>query len=265
MERSHVLALVIAYYLSRFDRLAYENLGFDTMTGCHQSVGELLDVNPNTLKNMRDEFDSVHDNGRVGWYQREIRPSRRKVVDALERTSEFEIRSIVQDILRRGAAGEFGGLESVVGQVEGETDDEPSSSPDYSPRGPTGRLAEEEFISYHSETGLPVDGTLTDVRDQGCGYDFAIEADGLTYCVEVKGLAGADGGMLFTAKEWETATERGETYFIALVRQVSTDPQIEIIQNPAEVFDPDESIQRAIQVRYQVRPDQVRNYLAGKS
>ena len=82
MKESHSLSLIAAYYLSKYDETAYKELGFRSSTMTHIEIGRALGVNPNTVKNMRDEFDPLHDNQRAGWYQRPLRPSRAKVVEA---------------------------------------------------------------------------------------------------------------------------------------------------------------------------------------
>ena len=70
MERNRVLGLVCGYYLSKFDKIAYEHLGYKTQAETHIAIGEILHVLPNTIKNWRDEFDPVHENTRRGWHQR---------------------------------------------------------------------------------------------------------------------------------------------------------------------------------------------------
>ena len=263
MKRENSLALIVAYYLSRFDREGYQNLGFETLTGGHEAIGNRLDVNPNTVKNMRDEFDSIHDNPRVGWYQREIRPSRQQVVDAFQDLGEFEIRGIVQKILESGVDGDFEDLEQIVDDLTEGTDDAENIGAQYIVRGPTGRAAEEFYTEFHRQSGLPRSGELIDTRDEGCGYDFMILSEDKNTYIEVKGLKSALGGMLFTAKEWEMATQFGEDYFVALVRDLDNDARVELIQNPAVVFRPDKSIRPIVQVRYQVKEEAVRTYLEG--
>ena len=81
MEKNSQLALVIAYYLSKFDQKAYRELNYESMTATHLELGRILNVKASKIKNMRDEFDSIHDNPRVGWYQRDLRPSRMEIVD----------------------------------------------------------------------------------------------------------------------------------------------------------------------------------------
>lgn len=99
MENNHRLALIVAYYISRFDKKALDTLGFKTMTEAFNLVGEFLNVNPNTVKNMRDEFDPIHPNSRKGWYQRELRPSRLEIVENYSYVSEDALTEIVTDIL----------------------------------------------------------------------------------------------------------------------------------------------------------------------
>ena len=75
MKSNHTLALVIAYFLSKYDELAYASLGYSSKVATHDEIGRLLDVQASSVRNMRDEFDPVHDNPRVGWYQRKMAPT----------------------------------------------------------------------------------------------------------------------------------------------------------------------------------------------
>lgn len=95
MKENHSIALIIAYYLSKFDKVAYEKLGYSSTTATHAEVGRILGVNPNSVKNMRDEFDPLHGNNRRGWYQRPLRQSRAEVVESFQELSEEELRDIV--------------------------------------------------------------------------------------------------------------------------------------------------------------------------
>lgn len=263
MKPENALALIVAYYLSHFDREAYENLGFTTITEGHERIGDHLGVNPNTVKNMRDEFDSIHDNPRVGWYQREIRPSRQRVVEAFQDLGEYELRSIVAGILEQGSGASTQGLDTIIEVLVEAPVDERSGDFPYIVRGPTGRAAEEFFIDQYGKTGLPLRGNLTDTRDQGCGYDFEISSDSETVFVEVKGLKAEIGGVLFTAKEWGMAREHRERYYLALIRNLADQPNLEIIQNPAKVFSPRKAVTTTVQVRWQVGQDEITSYLAG--
>lgn len=93
------LALVIAYYLSKFDDFAYRRLGLGGMSQTHKVIGQILNVKQNTIKNMRDEFDPLHDNARKGWHQRDITGSRLKIVEKYSAYTEDKLFRQVQNIL----------------------------------------------------------------------------------------------------------------------------------------------------------------------
>ena len=75
--------LIVSYFLSRCNRQALDALGYKNFTEAFKGIGDLLNENPNNIKNMRDEFDPYFDNGRRGWYQRELRVSRQEIFDEL--------------------------------------------------------------------------------------------------------------------------------------------------------------------------------------
>ncbi len=249
MKSNHTLALIVAYFLSKYDDSAYLALGFSSIVACHAKVGRMLGVKPNSVKNMRDEFDPLHDNRRVGWYQRPLRPSRATIVETFQNLSEVELRDIVIEILTDASnicTSDFADIiESIRTQGR-----KRKSKPVFIVRGPTGRKAEKIFMEYYHSTGEPVRGRLLDMRDNGCGYDFEISNEQHSYQIEVKGLDGHTGGVSFTSKEWDMAEKFGNLYFLAIVRNVSTQPSVQIIQNPASVLSANKYIYPTVQVRW---------------
>ncbi|NJN84016.1 MAG: hypothetical protein HC802_18225 [Caldilineaceae bacterium] len=145
MKPENELAMIVAFYLSKFGEDGLDRLGFDSYRQAFADTGRSLNVKPNSVKNWRDEFDPYYDNGRKGWYQRGIRPSRQEVMVAFDDLSEHALRAVVMDILnplaRPTVESELNStLESIrnlVGKRKARTKIK------YSPRGPTGRLAEE--------------------------------------------------------------------------------------------------------------------------
>ena len=140
MKENNSLALIVAYYLSKFDKTAYQNLGFGTSKKTHEEIGKVLDVNPNSVKNMRDEFDPIHENPRAGWYQRPLRPSRKKVLESFQHLDEEELRDVVLSILNNNDLNsnqDFAGIVSNISKIESNK----NSSSTYAVRGPTGRKA----------------------------------------------------------------------------------------------------------------------------
>ena len=99
MKKEHKLALIICYYLSKFDKDAYASLGFGNSTQTHGEIGRILDVNPNTIKHMRDQYDACHDNPRKGWYQRELPSSRQSIIDEYAKYSKKMMYDLVHQIL----------------------------------------------------------------------------------------------------------------------------------------------------------------------
>lgn len=244
MKESNYLSMVVAYYLSKFNEKAYEELGLGNRTESHRAIGNILGVNENTVKNMRDEFDPLHDNPRSGWHQRSLRPSRQKVVEQYQYLEEEELRDLVMEILeKKNILGGKDKNDSI------EIFDEKNFEPIFIVRGPTGRKAEELFVRYHEKNSLPITGKLVDMRDYGCGYDYEILGENKVF-VEVKGIDGKFGGISFTSKEWDIARKEGDKYFLVIVKNISENPQIEIINNPYKSLNPKKYIFETVQIRW---------------
>jgi len=254
MENNHKLGLYVSYYLARFNEDAYKNLGFGNQLTTHKKIGELLKVNPHTVKNWRDEFDPLFGH-RVGWYQRPMSASRIKVVQALENLNEQNVQGIVKDIL----------TEKIKEDPEEEklllaiaSDNKKNKSPQkFIPRTPTGKAAEEYFQKHYSVNRKPIEGKLIDCRDLGIGYDFRIEATNKHYFVEVKGISVLSGGILFTNKEWEVAKNERNKYFLCVISNLNKKPKILFIQNPFEKLNPIRNIYTSVQISWSVSQNQI--------
>lgn len=96
------VGLIVSYYLSRCDRKAVKILGFKNFNEAFQKIGDIINENPNNIKNMRDEFDPYFDNGRRGWYQRPLRASRQEIFDELQNYTDEELEIIVKKLLNMG-------------------------------------------------------------------------------------------------------------------------------------------------------------------
>ena len=244
MKDSNSLSLVVAYYLSKYDEKAYETLGLGNRTESHRIIGEILGVNKNTVKNMRDEFDPLHENKRAGWYQRNLRPSRQKIVEQYQHLEEEELRDLVLEILENKHILDDDTSSDLI-----EVLDEPNANPIFIVRGITGRKAEEIFLNFHKTNAHPIPGEIIDKRDHGCGYDYEISGESKVF-IEVKGLDGDSGGISFTSKEWDVAQKEGEKYYLVLIKNVSSTPTVKIIQNPAKTLKPKKYIFTSVQIRW---------------
>ena len=207
---------------------------------------------------MRDEFDPLHDNARFGWYQRPLRPSRAKVVESFQDLTEEELRDVVLEILTNPEFVASEDFNDVVAPIANREKKRKGKSV-FIVRGPTGRKAEEHFITYHKANAIPKPGVLRDTRDHGCGYDFAINRGDEELRIEVKGLDGDSGGVSFTSKEWKTARKQGDNYYLVIVRNVSSEPTFQIIQNPHTVLSPKKSVFTTVQVRWNVSDSELPN------
>lgn len=208
-EENH-LALIVALFLSKFDVHSYEVLGYKSWVQAFADIGDRLGAKPNTIKQMREQFDPLFPNSRVGWHQRPLSPTRTRVVEEFGGLSFEAYAMLVRSMLRlEKEAVELNQatlfltkqkqVESIVSE-EDQIADELSTQT----RGKTGRIAETYFMELFNAAQLPFEGELVDRRDDGCGYDFLIKGD-TQHAVEVKGLAQPKGGLLFTNKEWETS------------------------------------------------------------
>lgn len=253
MKPQNELALIIGYYLSRMDKEGYSSLGYKTFSEATEKIGEILGVKKNTIKNMRDEFDPYHQNDRIGW-KRELRGSRLKILKAFQETDDATLFEIVKEILQNN---EFKNTEEYqdihVLFAEKEQQSKTQEAPVFILRGPTGKAAEAFYMEYFKKNSLPITGDIVDTRDFGCGYDFEIQNAGKSSYVEVKGLASETGGVLFTNKEWQTAQKYENDYYLVIVRNVSNDPKIHIIQNPASKLNAKKNIQTTVQVSWNVK------------
>jgi len=214
----------------------------------HQMIGELLSIPTNTIRNWRDEFDPLFGH-RAGWYQRPMTQSRLRVVEALEELDEISIRAIVLDILKGKTFNNVYEKEQLISLVsEKESNLEAGK---FILRGPTGRIAEDFFIKSFNNNETPFLGKLIDCRDYGCGYDFRIEGLETIY-IEVKGLAGDTGGVLFTNKEWQVANDKGVLYYLCIIKSIESQSILQFINNPADKFNPNKYIHTVIQVSWSV-------------
>ncbi len=258
MEDNHKKALIIAFYLSKFDRAAYKHLSYGNMTDTHKKIGNILDVKPNTIKNMRDEFDSVLDNARKGWWQKPLSKTRLQTIEKFDNLSESSLNAIVVNILNNSDLQNEEVIKDVLITID-DNNENLKAKRDYSfsvSRGQTGLAAENYFINNYVDilhnTGMK-NCTFIDTRNCGCGYDFEIISKDCTKFLEVKGLSGEKGSILFTDKEWNTALKLKEDYILLVVKNINIKPEVQLIINPAEKYNPFPKAQQIVQVNWIIK------------
>jgi hypothetical protein len=253
-SKGNKLAIIVAFYLSKYGKAATIELGYKTDSQAFTEIGTILDVKKNYIKFRRDEFDPIHP-WKKGW----VRPMDKRIVSAIEALQDLEesaLRDIVKKIL---SDNDFRNGEDVqkITNLFKEEKQKKTTEGKYILRGPTGRLAENYFLKHFEENNLPIRGEIIDSRDLGCGFDFEIKAKGKSVFVEVKGLAKVAGGILFTNKEWETAKKHRENYYLAIVKGFDTSPEILFLQNPAEKLKAKMSLYTTVQTSWSVTEKQL--------
>lgn len=261
MEENRKLALIVSYYLSKFNRDALNHLGYHTFTEAFRDIGAKLNVKSSTIKNMREDFDPLHpNNGRVGWYQRELRPSRLNVVENYSHLSEMALTSIVQDILDNYPEATHN-LSVYTTVLNNENDDGDSEEGNrnkrtYTTRGITGNQAEKLFIEAFNNGDINgYSGNLINTTNDGCGYDFELEGQNVVF--EVKGLLDEIGGISLTDKEWNVANELGENYILVLISNIKDNPRINLYKNPRELLTAEKRTTKVIAINWTVSSNQL--------
>lgn len=250
----NLLAIIVAFYLSKFDKQALQNLGFKSYSEAFETTAKILGVKRNYVKFRRDEFDPVHP-WRKGW----VRPMDKRIIKSIEALQDLEepdLREIVQQILNNPEYRSSDEVKQIT-SLFSEDGHEKLEVGKFILRAPTGRKAEEYFIEHFEKHRKPVDGSLIDCRDLGTGYDFRIEAGDKNYFVEVKGISDFSGGVLFTNKEWSTARSEGDSYFLCVVSNLNENAEISFIKNPFEKLNAKKNIYTSIQINWSVTANQL--------
>ena len=256
-DNNNILAIVVAFYLSKYNEEGLKNLGFDTFNEAFEKTANLLNVKRNYVKLRRDEFDPI-----FPWRQGWKRPMDKRIlrtIEILDELDETDMRDIVNNVLYNPAYRDSEDLKDIVNFLKN-TSNSKVEAGKFVLRCPTGRAAEEFFCNYHSQNKEPIIGTLVDCRDFGCGYDYKIaDAAGNEIYVEVKGISDLSGGILFTNKEWKVAKEQGSKYFLCIVRNVNDKPELELINNPARQIKPTKNIRTTVQINWTVSDKELKS------
>lgn len=126
-------------------------------------------------------------------------------------------------------------------------------------RGRTGRQGELLFERYHRRSGKPRPGRLIDRTHEQVGYDYALESDGepLWVC-EVKTIDRC--GFRFTEKQWRTAEQMRECYWLILVEDGGDgEPTVHCTPDPFRYLNPRKETQLIPRTEYVVSVKDMRN------
>ncbi len=215
--------IVVGYAMSRLDRVYLSARGFTTWEDAFREASVALSKPTQSLNNLRDEFDPLHDNPRRGWHQRLLRPNRQKVLDELKDVSDDALLELVDRILKREDGAIVEAIDSLtyVNRI----------AHNVAERLLTGRRAEEYFLAHSERLIQTVSSDIIDLRQAACGYDFGVQ-NKPAWALEVKGLKQHSGSILFTDREWFEAKLRGSDYWVVVVGNLATEPMARIIRDP---------------------------------
>jgi hypothetical protein len=199
--------ILVGLFLSKFDSLGLEKLGFDTFTEAFNVLGYAIGSPPGSIKNYRDEFDPLFSNQRKGWHKR----------------PRFS------DLIKSFA----GWNDSIASQTQSE---EAPGEEDtfFAKRLITGLAAEQYFETVHHNVPEFRGCTLANTTRLGCGYDFRLQAKASDdfLAVEVKGMRGRMGSLSLTPKEYAVATALRGRFFLFVVKNFQEAPYHQIFQDP---------------------------------
>lgn len=216
-------AVLTGLFLSKFGAEGMELMGLDHFTAAFNVLGYGLGVNPNSLKNYRDEFDPLFPNTRKGWHMRTMREHCKRIYDEF---SALDLRAFSE--LIRGFLFQDHGIREILDQA-GEKD----SSETAAKRLITGKAAEEYFKrTYQKEPAFKNCALAEDATAMGCGFDFKLTCNSGFYCVEVKGLAGRHGAVSLTEKEYKVAGAYQERFCLFVVFNFIEKPHHKAYFNP---------------------------------
>lgn len=228
---SNIYATIIAFYLSKYDKIAIKRLECHSFSEAFTKCAKLTGAKESYIRLRRDEFDPVY-KWRKGWHNRSMHKIVCRTIELFEELSESDTYILVKDILDHNMTKELDLIVSFMQDIEND-----SHSTSYATRVMTGNMAELCFKEYHAKNGLPFPGLLEDCTADGCGYDFRIHTDSNFICIEVKGIIEEHGSILLTEKEWKTAMVCGDRYYLCIVRNIYSTPQFQFIRDPYRTLD----------------------------
>src|SRR5438105_5779901 len=152
--------------MSRLDRQLLSQLGFRTWKSAYKFASDILGSPPSTFKLLRDEFDPLVGNVRVGWHGRAPRPDRLRLLDEMVEVSDEALMALVTQILSGNDAPIVEALD-VLGAPSKRVSN-------VAERLLTGRKAEAHFLHESDSIAGVTKAEIIDMRDSASGFDFGL-------------------------------------------------------------------------------------------
>ncbi len=220
-------AIIVGYAMSRLDKSYLTARDCPSWKEAFRQAGVALDVSPGSFKNLRDEFDPVHGNARLGWHNRPLRASRQRILGELCDVSDAALVELVSRILARDQEAVADAVTVLATPAK--------IVPNVAERLLTGRRAEEHFLEHCEQIIRVARAMIVDCRFEACGFDFGVRGRN-RMAVEVKGLKQKRGDILFTDREWTEAKARREDYLLVVVGNLEDVPLVRTIYDPSAIL-----------------------------
>jgi hypothetical protein len=215
-------SILVGLYLSKFDILGLNKIGFQSFNEAFNTLGYSLGTKPASIKNYRDEFDPFFPNNRKGWHRRPIRDYCKAIY---EKYNSYDIETFSR-LIKNFLFDSYDIEEFLEQNLKSDI------SESIAKRLITGKAAEEYFKKEYINIDNFYGFELRDTTNLACGFDFKLSKENDFYCIEVKGLQTNKGGILMTEKEYTTAEKLKEKYCIFLVKNFAEKPEHTIFFNP---------------------------------
>ena len=216
-------AMLAGMFLSKFDKEGLRRLGFKTLREACNVIGAALGVHFRSVRNYRDEFDPVLSATRKGWENRPMRPDRKAMLEQYSELKLPEFADLLKRVVYRNPE-----IDAILEAAETRQGEDSS----FARRLITGQAAEEYFRKNYRKVPEFSGLRLQDTTGFGCGFDFRLSAENISYGVEVKGIKESSGSVVLTEKEHRVADIMRGDFFLFVVKNLAETPAHETHRDP---------------------------------
>lgn len=222
--------MLAGLFLSKFNEAGYLALGYKSFSEAYRGLASVVGGPWRSVKQYRDEFDPVFDNGRKGWHKRKMHPSRKAFLAEYGGMDLDEFALLVQ---MQFASNEDIDLD--INHVAYQAGVKSEVNNSFAARMMTGKGAENFFEEHYAEYPRFSPCDVKRTTDMGCGFDFKLKPPSEEFLgVEVKGLKKRSGQIQLTEKEFIMARRLKKRFYLYVVTNFASEPKPQIIENPLD-------------------------------
>lgn len=219
--------MLAGLFLSKFNEDGYEALGYKNFNEAYHSLAAIVGGPWRSVKQYRDEFDVAFDNGRKGWRNRAMHPSRKIFLDEFGKLGIDEFLGLVQTQFATDADIDL--AINKVSVAAGLRD----TTKSFAKRMMTGRGAENYFEMHYTDVDRFSPCEVKRTTDLGCGFDFKLTPPHEDFWgVEVKGVREKQGQIQLTEKEHKMALSLKKRFYLYVVTNFASAPIPQVIEDP---------------------------------